>query len=207
MLRTVIFDLDGTVADSESVFFDIVDELAPRFGFSSVNREDSSRLKHLHLRDFLLQQLGWRIVLLPWILRAGRARYRQLADQVPIFPGISSLFAALHEHGIRIGIVSSSEVQTIEAILRAHQLSAGFIVHSDLFGKARTLTKVLRDQSLAIEETLYVGDELRDVEACQKAGVKIIAATWGLNSKAALREAGAETVDTPEELEARILAS
>jgi phosphoglycolate phosphatase-like HAD superfamily hydrolase len=64
---------------------------------------------------------------------------------------------------------------------------------------------VLREQSLQPADILYVGDEVRDVEACQKVGVKIIAVTWGLNSQEALEKAGAETVSTREALLEQLL--
>ncbi len=205
MKKTIIFDLDGTVADSESMFFDIVNELAPRFGYAAITVDTSDELKQLHLRDFLLHRLGWRIVLLPLILHAGRARYHARAHEVSVFSGTKEIFATLREHGCRIGMVSSSEERTIQTILAANGLTVDFIAHSNLFGKAQALKRTLREQSLTATDTLYVGDEVRDVEACQKAGIKIIAVTWGLNSKAALQKAGAETVDTREALLARLL--
>ncbi len=206
MNRTIIFDLDGTIADSESVFFDIVNALAPRFGYSPIVPDESGELKKLHLRDFLLHRLGWRIILLPFILRAGRARYHALASQVPVFPGTGEVFRALRERGYRIGMVSSSEERTIRTILEANGLTVDFIAHSNLFGKARVLKRTLREQSLAPADTLYVGDEVRDVEACQEAGIPIVAVTWGLNSKEALEHAGARTVDTREALLERLIA-
>lgn len=204
--RTIIFDLDGTIADSESTFFDIVNDLAPRFGYAPIAANESGELKKLHLRDFLLHRLGWRIIMFPIILRAGRAHYHAIANEVPVFPGTKEVFATLRERGYRIGIVSSSEEKTVRAILEANGLAVDFIAHGDLFGKARALKRTLREQSLSPEETLYVGDEVRDVEACRKAGIKIIAVTWGLNSKTALQEASAETVDTREALLERLLA-
>ncbi len=207
MHKTIIFDLDGTIADSESVFFDIVNALAPRFGYDPIVSDESGELKKLHLRDFLLHRLGWRIILLPFILRAGRARYHAIANKVPIFPGMKEVFTALHKQGIRIGMVSSSEERTIHTILEANDLAVDFVVHSNLFGKARAIKKALREHSLETADVLYVGDEVRDVEACQLSGVKIIAVTWGLNSKEALEQAGAETVDTREALLTRLLAA
>lgn len=207
MHKTVIFDLDGTIADSELVFFRIVNDLAPRFGYSPIIPDESSELKKLHLRDFLLHRLGWRIIMLPLILRAGRAHYHALASQVPVFPGTKEVFTTLRDHGVRIGMVSSSEVRTIRTILETNGLAVDFITHSNLFGKARALKRTLREQSLVASDVVYVGDEVRDVEACQEAGIPIIAVTWGLNSKEALEKAGAaNTADTQAALLEQLLA-
>ena len=206
MYKTIIFDLDGTIADSEAFFLRIVNDLALRFGYAPLDRSESEELKQLHLRDFFLKRLGWRIVFLPLMLRAGRKLYHELAREVPVFPGILEIFTALRSQGARIGIVSSSEVSTIRTILETNGLTADFIIHSNLFGKARALRKALRTESLSPNEVIYIGDEVRDVEACQKSRLPIIAVTWGLNSKEALQKAGAETVDTREALLRRLLA-
>lgn len=205
MYKTIIFDLDGTIADSEPVFFRIVNDLAPLFGYAPITTRESNALRKLHLRDFFLRRLGWRIILLPFILSAGRKEYRKAACQVSIFPGIKRVFTVLHKHGIPIGIVSSSEEETIRTIIKTNGLAADFIARSNLFGKARVLKKVLRERSLATSDVLYVGDEIRDVEACHKAHVKIIAVTWGLNTRSVLESTGSETVESPEDLLGRIL--
>lgn len=50
-------------------------------------------------------------------------------------------------------------------------------------------------------ELIYVGDEVRDVKACLKAGVLVIGVTWGLNCRNALEASGASFgVDHPSEL-------
>lgn len=207
MKKTIIFDLDGTIADSESVFFRIVNDLAPRFGYTPIAMDESGQLKKLHLRDFLLHRLGWRIIMLPLILHAGRTQYHAIANEVSVFSGTKEVFTALREHDYRIGVVSSSEERTIRTILTTNNLTVDFITESNLFGKARTLKRTLHEQSLSPTEVLYVGDEVRDVEACRVAGIKIIAVTWGLNSKEALEETGAETVDTREALLGRLLTA
>ncbi|MFZ1626829.1 MAG: HAD-IA family hydrolase, partial [Candidatus Moraniibacteriota bacterium] len=162
--------------------------------------------RKLHLWDFFMKRLGWRIIMLPLILHTGRARYQAIASEVPIFQGMKEIFTTLQARGIQIGIVSSSKERTIRTIFETNGLTADFIIHSNLFGKARALKRTLHEQSLTAPNVVYVGDEVRDVEACQKAGIRIIAVTWGLNSEAALRKAGAETVDTREELLATLLS-
>lgn len=48
---------------------------------------------------------------------------------------------------------------------------------------------------------MYVGDEVRDIEACQKVGIKIAAVTWGLNTKEALERYHPDSlIDKPQQL-------
>jgi phosphoglycolate phosphatase len=52
-----------------------------------------------------------------------------------------------------------------------------------LFGKNKIITNILKRRHLEKEETCYIGDEDRDIEAAKKAGVKSAAVTWGFNTK------------------------
>jgi phosphoglycolate phosphatase len=205
MKKTILFDLDGTLVDVEPLFFQLFNQLASEFGYAPILKEEIPRLKQRHLRSLVLPRLGWRIVYLAKILRRGREEYNKLASQINLFPGIAELLTTLHTRGYRIGIVSSSRQDTIEALVKHHALPIDFIRSGKLFNKAQSLRDTLKDQNLVLAETLYIGDEVRDVEACQKVGLEILAVTWGLNSKEALRKAGAETIDTREELLARII--
>lgn len=205
MKKTIIFDLDGTLVDVEPLFFRLFNQLASEFGYTPILEEEIPQLKQFHLRSLVLPRLGWRIVYLAKILKRGREEYNKLVPQIELFPGIAELLATLHARGYRIGIVSSSRQDTIEALVKHHALPIDFIRSGKLFNKARSLRDTLKNQNLVLAETLYIGDEVRDVEACQKVGLEILAVTWGLNSKEALQKAGADTVDTREELLARII--
>ena len=73
------------------------------------------------------------------------------------------------------------------------------ITNNNIFGKDKLLRKMGR-------QFVYVGDEVRDVEACKKAGVKMIGVTWGFNTKEALKKAGADyLVDNRTELRKLLL--
>lgn len=207
MKKTIIFDLDGTLVDIEPIFFRLYNTLAQEFGYVPLSPEELPTLKKYHLKTLAWQRLGWRIIFLPKLLKRGREEYNKLVPEVTLFPGIKDLLVTLHERGYRLGIVSSSREDTIHALVERHALPIDFIYHGKLFNKARSLRKALEAEYLERSETLYVGDEVRDVEACQKAALDMIAVTWGLNSKEALQATGAETVDTREELLQRLLLS
>lgn len=207
MKKTIIFDLDGTLVDVEPLFLDILDTLAQEFGFDPILPEERPSLKHLPLKKFLWQRLGWRIILFPQILARGHEAYKERVSEAQLFPGIAELLNTLKKQGYSLGIVSSSRQDIIEAIVGHHALPIDFIYHGRLFNKARSLRETLKKEGLTLPETLYIGDEVRDVEACQKIGLDIIAVTWGLNSTEVLQATGAKTVDTREILLAQILAA
>ena len=57
-------------------------------------------------------------------------------------------------------------------------------VHGDisLFNKSNAIKKILDKNNLKPEETIYVGDEVRDIKAAKKAGIKICSVSYGFNS-------------------------
>ena len=207
MKKTIIFDLDGTLVDIEPLFLDILNQMAQQFKFSPILPEERLSLKHLSLKQLVWQRLGWRIIFLPFLLERGRTEYKKRVSEVTLFPGIPELLRDLKNRGYRLGIVSSSRQDTIEAIAARYALPVDFIASGKLFHNAQSLRATLKREALNTEETLYIGDEVRDVEACRGAKLDIISVTWGLNSKEALMATGAPTVDTREELLALILAS
>ncbi len=205
MNKTVIFDLDGTLVDIEPVFLKLYNRLAEEFHLEPITEEEIALHKDLPLKKFILKRLGWRIFLFPKLLKLGRAAYFEGIKEVQLFPGMKEVCETLHAHGYHLGIISSSEERVIRTIIERYTLPVEFLKHSGLFTKAKTLKKLLHEKHLPPHEVIYVGDELRDVEACEKVGISIIAVTWGLNSKAALQKTGVRTADTREELLASLL--
>ena len=106
----------------------------------------------------------------------------------------------LKSKGLRMGIVSSSPHENIESFLNKYELNIFEFIHSELniFGKSAALEGVMREHNMKKEETIYVGDEIRDIEACGAIGLDIISVTWGFNNEAGLRKHGATHIaDTP----------
>jgi phosphoglycolate phosphatase len=72
-----------------------------------------------------------------------------------------------------------------------------------LFGKGRLIAKCLDLHQLVLDETVYVGDEVRDIQAARFAGIRPISVTWGFNSREALAAAQPDwLVDEPDALPA-----
>lgn len=198
--NTIIFDFDGTIADVEPLFIDIYNTLAEEFRFDPIAADEIPSLKALSARDFIRTKLKisfWRI---PWILRRGQQAYHQRSDQVAVFEGLPAIIDELRQRGYRIGILSSSRRATIQAILDRTGITVDFIYESSLFGKARAMRKALRMEKITTDRVAYIGDEVRDVEACRQCDLEVIAVTWGLNNREALQAAGAPTIDQPTEL-------
>lgn len=63
---------------------------------------------------------------------------------------------------------------TIKEVLQNNDL--------DIFGKHTVINSFIKKHNLNKKDVLYIGDELRDIEACKKSKIKIISVTWGFDS-------------------------
>jgi phosphoglycolate phosphatase len=63
----------------------------------------------------------------------------------------------------------------------------------------------LKQQNLRLEQAIYVGDEIRDIEAAKRSNIKVIAVSWGFNSKEILAQHEPDfLIDEPKQLKEAI---
>jgi phosphoglycolate phosphatase len=185
--KLVVFDFDGTLADSLGGMVRIFNQLAPELGHRPV--EDVAAARAMTTRQFLKHHgiPFWR---LPRLVRRYRALAAADADTTRLFPGLPEAVAALRANGSRLGVLSSNSEENIRRSLRANGIEEFFafvVGYPKLFGKGRALKRILRAERAERSDVLYVGDEVRDVEAARKAGVTSAAVTWGVHAESLLR--------------------
>lgn len=195
MKKLIIFDFDGTLADVESVFVKIYNDLAEEFRYEPIKESEITNLKQIGAKQFIKKRIGFRPFAIPKITKRGISEYRKNIRGISLFPGAKEIIATLKEQGIVIGILSSNDPLTIREILQRNEVSVDFVYQSSLFGKARALKKILKEGNISLNSALYIGDELRDIEACKKIDLDIVAVSWGLNSKESLEKTGVPVAD------------
>lgn len=186
--EAVVFDFDGTLADSFPWFAAELNAVARDWGFRQVAAEAAVRLRHLSA-DAIFRELRVARWKLPWIARDLRRRMARDIDQIVLFEGIELLLKQLDVSDLRVAIMSSNEVDNIRRVL-GPSLCAGieaFECGASLNGKRRRLKRLGRRLGLPVATLLYIGDEVRDIEAARLAGAQAGAVTWGYNSESALR--------------------
>lgn len=180
----LIFDFDGTIADSPIEMIQIFNRIAKDYGLKPIKKEDHEKLRNLSSLE-TLKFLGISLYKLPFISRRIRDEFKKdISDLKPI-PGIIEMLKKLHERGELLGIMTSNSEENVKEFLKNHEMEFfEFVVgSSSMFGKHKVLGKIIRERKLNQDEVIYVGDEARDIDAARKAKVKIISVTWGVNSK------------------------
>ncbi len=87
-----------------------------------------------------------------------------------------------------MGILSSNQLSNIESFFVNKNLPLASVFafwrcEKQLFGKDRALMALMKEQKIQPSQVLYFGDQVRDVEACQRAGVAVAAVSWGFASE------------------------
>lgn len=183
----VIFDLDGTLADSFPWFLRNVNGVADHFGFRRVGEDEIEPLRHAGARE-ILARLNVPLWKLPIIARHMHALKAQHIADIPLFPGIDAMLRALADGGMRLALVSSDREPNARQQLGANAaLFAHFACGAAMFGKAQKFRRVLRRAGLTPGDAIAIGDETRDIEAARAAGIACGAVTWGYAAPAALR--------------------
>lgn len=199
----VVFDFDGTIADSRLAFLTIINRLAGEFGYQPISHEEADKIRSLSSKE-IVQQSEVPPLKIPFLLRKlKRELSKEIVDILPI-PGIEITLRELKSQGIELGILTSNLTENVDAFLEKNNLQDLFtFVYSEnnLFGKDKALQKVFKRHEIDPEHSIYVGDETRDIEAARKIKVKCIAVSWGFNAKEALaRHQPDFLVDDPQEL-------
>jgi phosphoglycolate phosphatase len=204
--RLVIFDFDGTLADSGDWFLSMSDQLAQRFSFRRVSSEEVEMLRGRTSRE-VIRYLGIPRWKLPGIGRYLHARLAEQTDKIALFDGVEPLLRNLADAGFKIALVTSNSEPNARAILGPANVARinWFECGASLFGKAPRYRRVLRRAYVEPYEAIAIGDETRDISAARKAGVTAGAVLWGYAHREALTNAGPDLFfEHPDEV-ARLL--
>lgn len=199
-MAAIIFDFDGTIADS---FDFVVDFLAAEAGIAKPT--DAQRQE---LRGQSMIAIGRQFNLSWWrLLRSffrGRRDMQTKMKRVQPFEGMPAVIKKLHAEGHELFMVSSNTVRNLHAFLHDHQLHTYFLeIYGGvgLFSKAPTLRRLLKEQKLEKKDAVYVGDETRDVQAAQSVDMRVVAVTWGFAQPTKLKALKPTAVaNNPDEL-------
>ncbi len=200
--HVLIFDFDGTIADTFQFILDLSEQLAKDFHFKKIKPQEIDQLKNNTLTQ-TIQHLNIPILKIPLILARTRKEIHKNITQIEPIKGLADVLLQIKNLDIKMGILSSNSTKNIKKFLKNHNLDLFDFINSSskLWGKNHSLTRIIKRNRLPFKKILYVGDETRDIEAAKKIGIKSIAVTWGYNSAKALKAKKPDyLVHTPKQL-------
>ena len=195
--KLVIFDFDGTLADSLGWFIAISDQLADEFGFDRIDKTRMASLRRLDATTLL------RLHRVPfWKLPFIAARFRRLMtrqiDRIVPFPGVPEMLERLARVGCILAMVTSNSCGNVRRVLG--RKTTGLFSHcaggASLKGKPVKLCKILRRFHIEPAQAIFIGDEIRDIKAARQVGMASGAVSWGFTEADALKAHGPEWLFT-----------
>lgn len=193
MIQTVLFDLDGTIVDTNEL---IIQSFLHTF--EGITAEPVTR-------EHIVPNMG-RPLIEQMVFFSGREQVDDLVQKyrafniahhdelVREFPYVRETVAKLHAAGVKLGVVTSKIRQTTEMGLKLTGLYDyfGTIVTVDDVGKAKPdpegIHKAVRELGGDLSSALMVGDSHYDIEAAHNAGIPSVAVAWSLKGTEYLKQ-------------------
>lgn len=184
--KVMIFDFDGTLADSFQHTLESFFLLANKYDkkvlkehknddFLSYRNYPSSEI----IKMFKISKL--KLVPIVWLWRR---EVKKTVGTIPLFKDIPEVLHALKSHGWTLGLATSNSKVAMKKYFSANNLDVFDFVYGDisLFGKSRAFKKIIKEQHLTPSFVYYVGDQPRDVEAAKSVGFVDVAVDWGFST-------------------------
>jgi phosphoglycolate phosphatase len=207
----VIFDLDGTIADTLEDIADAMNRVLRGRGFPVHGYEDYRLLIGRGMRNLVVQALPVErrteaIIddCLTWLLHDYA---RRCLVKTRLYDGIAELFAALRGDGVRLAVLSNKVDDLTRRIVaglaepRTFTVVMGARPSVPLKPDPAGALAVARRLGVAPEHIAYLGDSGTDMRTADAAGMQPVGVSWGFRPRSELLDAGAQVViDHPLEL-------
>ena len=205
-MHLVLFDVDGTLVDSQHMIVAAMDRAFADVGLAAPSRAATLAVVGLSLDEAMAELLGPAAALgsVKALGEAYKNAYFDLRrsgnDQEPLYPGARAALDALAARDdVVLGLATGKSHRGIRAVLDLHDLHGRFVTvqcADDHPSKPHPamVAAALAETGVAPERAVILGDTVFDVAMGRAAGILAVGVSWGYHDAAALDAAGAECV-------------
>ena len=214
-LRLVVFDMDGTLIDSQDVIIEAMGRAFERLGMPAPSGEKVRASIGLSL-DRVVATIA--PDLSPAEVAAGVEAYRQSFVEIraekggeaaaPMYPGARAALERLHQQPeILMGVATGKARRGLDYAYESHGIGQYFVTHqtADLHPSKphpAMLHQALNDTGVEVERAVMIGDTEFDIVMGKAAGFATIGVSWGYHSLDRIKAAAPDyIIDSYEELD------
>lgn len=205
MIRNILFDFDGTLADTSEGIVRCTQATLREMGIAASTPARIRATIGLPLGQCFERGTDTP----PERIDEACLTYRRLFNEIAIpcttlFDGVAETLAALHTTGYRLAICTSRSSASLEKLLEVHGIGSCFSARTCnddvLHGGARPkpapdlATLLLARLGARAEESLVVGDTVFDLEMGRRAGCRTCGVTYGNQDRAQLQAAAPDAL-------------
>ncbi|MGW2342266.1 HAD family hydrolase [Streptomyces sp. NPDC001661] len=193
MTQAVIFDLDGTLADTPTAIASLLTRVVGEQGIA-VTPEQVAPTIGKPLEPSIAGLLGCRVE--DKATADAVARYRELFDTEALsrgpellYPGVADGLRSLEELGFGLGVATSKISASAEKLLAATGIRSFFgpVIGNDMVEQGKPAPDMgllaARELGIPAERCTYVGDTVTDMQMAAAAGMAPLAVTYGVGSR------------------------
>lgn len=189
-LRLVLFDMDGTLVDSQVAITGAMAEAFAKVGYAAPTREAILSIVGLSL-DLAMAKLapGADVATCDALVEGYKSSYmvsRQAsgAAHSPLYPGTVEMLSALNAvPEYLLGVATGKSQRGLDAVIAEHELNCFVTRQSADFHPSKPhpsmIHTAMSETGVAPEHTVMIGDTSYDIDMGHSAGVTTIAVDWG----------------------------
>ena len=198
----LVFDFDGTIADTFDYSHSVINQLAKEYKFRKVSPEEFLALKQKSKTE-IIQTLKIPLLKVPRVLMKVNEAMNNALDKVAPHNDIPQILAELNAQQYHLVSLSNMSNSKVRQFLNKHKMPYFDAIetaseHADKSYKFRQMVKQCRWPG---QQVYYIADEIRDIATAEKAGTHALIVGWGYGENNELKEnAAKQYLATPEDL-------
>lgn len=204
MVNVVIFDLDGTLADTMDDLMTAINRMLVRLGYEERTKAELIRFINRGTRYFVKKSLPEEVQNVDFIIDSGIQAYKEeyekcYLEKTYAYDGIKEALEGLKERNLKIAVLSNKPDKFVKDIcdkLFGKKFFKVTMGQTSLPTKPDPTSALLIAKNLGAKanKCIFVGDSDVDANTAQNADMEFVGVSWGYRSEAVLREAGAEYI-------------